>query len=279
MDLALKAPLPADRSLAQVRQHYLVEKAIADRLRAASREERQALYAVMYTELFAQVPDHPRLRRRESAVLTRSANISKLRVVARFLHPEAVFVEFGPGDCRFAVEAARRVRRVIGVDISDQSGSLDQRPDNLQLVVYDGYNLDLPAACADVVFSDQLIEHFHPEDTRLHFELAHRLLRPGGRYVFRTPHAFTGPHDVSRYFCDEPQGFHLKEWTYRELGDLLREVGYADRYGLWRLRGRYFRLPFAYYATVERVLAGRPKAQKRLLARYLIRELCMVAER
>ena len=69
----------------------------------------------------------------------------------------------------------------------------------------------------DIVFSDQLIEHFHPEETELHFRLVNRILKKGGKYIFRTPHALTGPHDISKYFCDEPEGFHLKEWTFSEL--------------------------------------------------------------
>ena len=57
--------------------------------------------------------------------------------------------------------------------------------------------------------------------------LAHRLLRPRGRYIFATPHRFSGPHDISRYFSDEPRGFHLKEWTYGELAKVAAAAGFS----------------------------------------------------
>jgi SAM-dependent methyltransferase len=106
------------------------------------------------------------------------------------------------------------------------------------LVVYDGYHLDLPDHCADLLFSYQFIEHLHPDDVLLHFQLAHRLLRPGGKYIFATPHRFSGPHDISRLFSDVPQGFHLKEWTYRELAAVVKAARFSrwHSYRLGRLR-------------------------------------------
>ena len=43
-------------------------------------------------------------------------------------------------------------------------------------------------------------------DTELHFEIVHKILKPGGMYALRTPHRQSGPHDVSRWFADEPEG-------------------------------------------------------------------------
>ncbi|MBL8058949.1 MAG: class I SAM-dependent methyltransferase [Anaerolineales bacterium] len=276
--MQLHAPLPPDRTVEQVWNHYQVEKALAARLKAADREGRRAIYATMYTELFAQVPDHPRLTRRSSEALTRAANFIKYQLVKPFLTPETVFVEIGPGDCRFAAEMAGRVRQVIGIDISDQSGQQPQLPANFRLVVYDGYHLEL-SEVADVVFSDQLVEHLHPDDVQLHFELMRRLLRPGGRYVFRTPHAYDGPHDVSRYFADEPEGFHLKEWTYGELAALLGRLGYTRLEGLFRIKGRYFRLPLAAFTAVEQIARWLPRPARKTLAYWLIREIALAAQK
>lgn len=61
--MELLRPLPPHRTRKQVENHYLVEKAIAERLKAASREERRLIYSTTYDELFARVPDHPRLTR------------------------------------------------------------------------------------------------------------------------------------------------------------------------------------------------------------------------
>lgn len=273
-------PLPPGRTLEQLRNHYLVEKAIAQKLMGSTREDRKKIYATMYDELFARVPDHPRLTRRTNSGATSEENQVKLELVGRHLDPSKVFLEYAPGDCRFAIDVAPRVKHAYGLDISDQRRPGERTPDNFELIIYDGYYLDaIPDGSVDVIFSDQLIEHFHPEDTRLHFELAHRLLKDGGIYVFRTPHILTGPHDVSLYFSDEPECFHLKEWTYREIRSLLRGIGYSA-FTPWQYRHRIrkaYRLPYAYFATMEAALGSLPKRRIRRLAQYLVPQLFGVA--
>lgn len=190
--MKLKTPLPPDRTLDQIRNHYEVEKAIATRLKRASREERKNIYRTMYDELFTRVPDHPRLKRDRSPELIELSNRKKLAVVKRFTGRDTVFVEFAPGDCRFAMEIARHTGTVYAIDISDQRGRIESLPDNLKLIVYDGYQLDMADESADVVFSDHLIEHIHPDDVMLHFALVRRILKTGGVYIFRTPHSYGG---------------------------------------------------------------------------------------
>ena len=180
-----------------------MEKAIAERLKKANREERKLIYATMYDDLFSQVPDYPRLTRREDKELTVRANKPKLALVSRFLDKSTVFAEFAPSDCRFAVEVAKYVKYVYGIDISDQKGQTNNMPDNFKLIIYDGYDLgEIEDNSIDIIFSDQLIEHLYPKDTKFHFELAYRILKKGGKYIFCTPHAFSGPHDISKYFSD-----------------------------------------------------------------------------
>ena len=47
------------RTREELRQHYDVERELADRLRTASKDERRTLYAEVYDELFKRVPLHP----------------------------------------------------------------------------------------------------------------------------------------------------------------------------------------------------------------------------
>ena len=170
-------------------------------------------------------------------------------------------------------------KRITGIDISDQRGAWEGEPANFRLVLYDGYELPVPEGSQDVVFSDQLIEHLHPEDTALHFRLVHRMLAPGGVYVFRTPHALCGPHDVSRFFSDAPEGFHLKEWTYREIAPLLREAGFRLPRAFWNARGARVRTPFAAAVAAERGLARLPPALRRRVSRLVLPNLCVAAFR
>ena len=79
--------------------------------------------------------------------------------------------------------------------------------------------------------SNQVIEHLHPEDLEAHLRGAYSILKGGGRYVFCTPHRYTGPHDVSRVFkTDEPKGMHLREYTYQELVEAVKRAGFSRIY-------------------------------------------------
>lgn len=215
------------RPLERIRHQYEVEKELARRLLHSTRAERPKLFATLYEELFRRVPDHPRLTRRDTPEQSHAAVAGRLALLRGLLAPDKTFLEFAPGDCRLAFEVCAHARSVTGVDISDQTNPADRRPENFRLVVYDGYALDVPDDSVDVVFSYQFIEHLHPDDVMPHFELARRILRPGGVYVFSTPHAFSGPHDVSRFFSDEPEGFHFKEWTFTEMAALLGRAGFS----------------------------------------------------
>jgi len=278
--LELKQPLPAGRTYDSVLRHFEVERSIAERLKAATRAGRKAIYETMYDELWAQVPDHPRLTRREDPLETRRRIERLLPLVQCLVRPSSVYLEFAPGDCRFAFEVARHVAQAYGVEISDQTGPSARFPANFRLVIYDGYDLDLPDESVDVVYSDQLIEHLHPEDTELHFRLVRRLLRPGGRYLFRTPHRHSGPHDVSQFFSDEPQGFHLKEWTYGELTRLLSAVGYRSVSGcFWAGGRRLIRLPRLVFAGCETISGRLPRVWARRLDRGFPRGITMIARK
>jgi SAM-dependent methyltransferase len=215
------------RSKAQLRHHFEVERELASRLKAATRLERPTLYAVLYEELFKRVPDHPRLTRRDTPEESKRAVNARLNFVKHLLTPATVFLEIAPGDCRFAFEVATHAGRVIGLDISDQTGGLSPPP-NFELVVFDGIHLEFAPNSVDVAFSFQFLEHIHPEDVPSHFQAVHRFLKTSGVYVFDTPHRFTGPHDISRGFTDEPEGFHLKEWTYRELAAIAEAAGFTN---------------------------------------------------
>lgn len=279
-ELKLLKPLPEGRSYEQVRNHYLVEMEIAQRLKQASREERKAIYATMYDELFNKVPDHPRLTIRNDPHLTRIAVAGKMAVLLPFLNPETVFAEFAAGDCKLTFAVAGKVKKAYGVEISDQRDLHDTPPQNFQLIIYDGYTIDqIPPGSVDVIFSNNLIEHLHPEDTRDHFLLVHGLLVDGGRYIFRTPHAFLGPTDISQYFSEVPRGFHLKEWTYTELRRLLMGMGYSQIHVYWNAKTIHLRLPYGYFWLCERFLRILPRQLMRKLSYYLLPRIMCAAIR
>lgn len=274
---ALRRPLPPNRTFEQLKNHFEVERALALKLKKASREERKRIYGTMYDELFQKVPDHPRLTSRENPQMIDAANRSKFALIKRFIHRETVFVEFAPGDCRFAMSLCSRVKWVYGVDISDQRGAGITCPENFKLIIYDGYNLELDDASVDIVFSDQLIEHLHPEDTIDHFRLVKRILKKNGVYVFRTPHRYSGPHDISGYFSDVPQGFHLKEWTYAELSRLLESLSFASWRGIYQIRGYCAEMPLMWFSMAESVLGMLPGHWRVALTPHILRGIAIAA--
>lgn len=276
--LRLRQPLPGSRSYAQILHHYQVEKALADQLKATDRAGRVRIYQTMYDILFREVPDHPRLSRRHDEHASEHANRGKLALLRPVLAPDHIVLEFGSGDCAFMAMLSAQVRQTVAVDISDQRDRERCFPDNLRHVVYDGFDLDcIQPGSVDVAFSDQLIEHLHPEETAAHLRLVARLLKPGGCYVLNTPHPMNGPHDVSKYFSDVAQGFHLKEWTFTELAALLRDSGFSRIHARWTARRINFPLPMGLVRLMEAGLARLPSAWARCLSRYALPTVAIVA--
>lgn len=261
------------------RRRFEVERRLADRLRESTREERLAIYPRLYDDYFRECPDHPRLTRRETPAERDAAVAARMRLLRPFLALDKRFVEFAPGDCRLAFEVAKEVRSVVGIDISDQSGAAAERPENFRMVVYDGFDLETAGLEADLVFSYQFIEHLHPDDVDHHFALAAQVVRPGGQYVFSTPHAFSGPHDVSRRFSDVPLGFHLKEWTYGELFALVRRHGFRRWYTFRFGRPRPGAVFNGMTLAAEWAFGRLPRKLQRRWSQRLFQGIAMVAER
>ena len=278
--MKLKKKLPTDRTFEQIKNHYEVEKAIALRVKNSTREERAALFPHIYEEIFEKVPDHPRLKAREGASESDARRLAKLRLVKNYLKTSDTYAEFGPGDCRFASAVAPFVEHVYAVDISDQRGEALKTAENFSLIIYDGCHLDLKDASIDVVFSDQLIEHLLPEEVESHFALVRRILKNDGVYIVSTPHAFFGPHDVSGYFSDVPEGLHFKEWTYSEIAGTLKRLSYSVRHGFIRRGKKYRRIPLGYFLFMETLLGhlpAKPRGRRFLSRFFLPRNLVIIA--
>jgi len=267
----------AQRTPERLRHHFEVEKELAHHMRQSTQKERTELFKTLYTQLFERVPDHPRLTRRETPESSRRKVDSQLRLLRPFLRKDSVFLEFAPGDCRLASAVAKEVCSVVGVDISDQRSNGEQFPANLELIVYDGYNLSVADATTDVVFSYQFLEHLHPEDVDAHFAMARRLLKPGGVYVFDTPHRFSGPHDISRHFGNELVCFHFQEWTSREMRQLLKKHGFSQS-SVYRF-GRPLSSPFLNRVNdfIELAVGWLPAPLRQKISMRLFPSVTMVA--
>src|SRR5882757_3040471 len=84
-----------ERSAARIREHYLVERQLAARLKEASKEERKSLYTQAYDELFRRIPDHPQISIKVSPESSRLDVRRQLAFIGRFLRPGQTFLEIG----------------------------------------------------------------------------------------------------------------------------------------------------------------------------------------
>ena len=254
------------RSVARLRAHFDIERELALRLRDASRGERRVLYAAVYDELFRRVPDHPQLLKRTSGEERQRDVDGQMRLLGRFLHPAASLIEIGPGDCALAIAACRQVRTVFAVDVSAEIAPRSGLPPNFELHLSDGVSVPHPPGGADIIYSNQLMEHLHPEDALEQLRNIHAALAPGGRYLCVTPNRLTGPHDISRYFGEEARGFHLKEYSARELMALFRQAGFERPEVHALIHGRYRRVPAWMVSPLEGLLEHSPAPLRRKLA-------------
>ncbi len=263
------------RATDRLRAHYEVERELGDRLRRAPAAERRALYAKVYDELYARVPDHPQLTRKSSVERSETAVTAQYRLLRRFLTRESTFLEIGAGDCAVSLRACADAGQVIAADVSDAITSGEKRPSNFRLVLFDGCELGLPDASVDVAYSNQVIEHLHPEDAVTQLRSILRVLKPGGAYVCVTPNRVNGPHDVSRFFDKEATGFHMKEYTHGELAALMRQVGFVDPQAVVGVKGKFAAVPVPVMRAVDAGASLLPRALRRRLD-FLLERLLMV---
>jgi len=268
-------PEPGERrTLERLRQHYEIEKALTARLMQADREERKKLYAEVYDELCRRVPDHILLARKADSQDARREVSYNVALLRPFLKPDSVFVEIGAGDCALSFEIAKRVAKVIALEVSSEISRSDDAPANFELIIYEGIHLPLAESSVDVVFSNHLMEHLHPDDAADQLASIFRVLKPRGVYVCVTPNRLRGPHDVSRYFDETPTCFHLREYANTDLARLLTSCGFRPVTSYASAKGRYFRMPRLLITLLESFLDLLPyRFRKRLANTKLLRPL------
>jgi SAM-dependent methyltransferase len=253
-EMRIKLPKSEKRTPEQIREHYEIEKELADKLRRAPREERRYLYSSLYDELYRRVPFHPQLTRKLSPAGTKYIVASQMRFLHSFLNKERTFLEVGPGDCALSFEVSKFVKQVYAVDVSDEITKASTAPENFQLFLSDGCSVPVPSNSINLAYSYNLMEHLHPDDAIDQLRHIYKALVPGGAYICVTPNRITGPHDVSRFFDDLATGFHLKEYSTAELSDLFGKIGFSRVTTYIGAKGHYVGFPVFPIALCETLL-------------------------
>jgi SAM-dependent methyltransferase len=250
----------------QIREHYEIEKKLATRLRNSTSKERQTLYTSLYDELFRSVQDHPQLTMDSASDESIRKVAYEIRHLREFLTSGTTFLEIGPGDCALSFEVAKIVKIVYAIDVSEEITRNLSYPLNFKLILSDGASIPVPAGSVDVAYSNQLMEHLHPEDAQKQLRNICNALAPGGIYICVTPNRFNGPHDVSMYYDRVATGFHLKEYTVTELCHLFQLSGFSRVKILVPLKKIRVFLPVFPVKICEKILSVLPYSFRKSLA-------------
>ena len=171
-------------------------------------------------------------------------------------------LEIGCGNGELAIGLAKNGYECLGVDVSatriDRLSQLKIEGASFDRV--EGSKLPFPDNSFDVVVSMQLFEHLHPDDAVIHLKEVLRVLKDGGRYILETPNKFIGPGDVSRFFVDKPEGFHLREYSVNDLASLFLASGYSDVKVILRYKRRVGRI---WAVALEKIWSELPKNFRR----------------
>lgn len=265
------------RTIERLRAHFEIEVELANRLRNASKEQRATLYSIVYDELFRRVPDHPQLTQKSSEGASSRDISAHLETLKSLLRKGSTFLEIGPGDCALSFQIAKFAKQVYAVDVSDEITKSSVAPQNFKLAISDGCSIPVSENSIDVAFSDQLMEHLHPDDALEQLKNIHRALAPGGVYVCITPSRLDGPHDISKYFESSARGFHLKEYTIEELNALFKKVGFSKVRQSIGGKGKFLSISVLPSIICERLLAIFPyRMRKSLAARFPFRTMLAI---
>jgi SAM-dependent methyltransferase len=266
-----------ERTLERIRAHYEVERELADRLRHSTLEQRRDLYGELYDELLRRVPDHPRLVRKADPAESR-LKVEELQcLLARFLGPATAFLEIGAGDCSLSLSVAGRVKKCFALEVSREILDGVRPAPNMELVLSNGREIPLPDGSVTFAYSNQVIEHVHPDDAEAQMRSIYRVLAKGGRYLCITPNRISGPHDVSMYFDAVATGMHIKEYSLGDLDALFRRVGFTRTEAWVGLHRRYASVPIRLLRLLESSLDILPAALRKRLGRLpVLRNLLFV---
>ena len=265
----IKIPAGERRTVDQLKKAYEIEKELSSEQRDADKEQRKKAYTAAYNEWNARVFHDQHLSPSNGVKGYRRAVLDQMKMLKRFLRPNYSFLEIGPGDCGLVVEMAKLVKEVYAVDVARRPEDSCPLPLHGKFIITDGCSIPLPPESIDIAYSNQVLEHLHPEDVGEQLGNIYDVLTPGGIYLCVTPNRFYGPHDISGYFDEVASGFHIKEYTVTELVEIFKKTGFSKCRLLIGAGGYYITCPTYPVRWIERLLNKLPHSLSRKISFFL----------
>ncbi|MBL7738945.1 MAG: class I SAM-dependent methyltransferase [Chitinophagaceae bacterium] len=243
-------------------QHFVLEKKLANELRQSTLQDRRILYKRVYNDLFTTYPEVT-----HGVDATPEARMNwQLKLLKRLFDKNKVLMEIGAGDCLLSKELAKHYKKIVAYEVADSIPFVEGKPENFELKIFNGFDMTEPANAYDIIYSNQVFEHLHPDDTIPLLRAYHTYLKEDGQLVIVTPHRLTGPHDISRDFCENAEGFHLKEYTYKEMRAQLKATGYHKVKGyIGYSKLGYIGLNISFMVFIENMYKACPSFLKKKL--------------
>lgn len=258
------------RTPKQIQHQYEVEKELGNRLRRANQQERVHLYTAVYDEFYQRVPHQSQVTRKSDNRAQAAAASTQVKLLRPFLNADKTFLEVGAGDCAVSLEVAKFAKHVYAVEASTVISAADETPANFELIITDGSSIDVPPNSVDVAYSNQVMEHLHPEDAEIQLQAIYNALKPNGIYICITPNGLFGPHDISKTFDDIARGLHLKEYTPDGIMTLFKSTGFTHFSTFFGAKGHYLRMPYLFAKPIEWVSKLLPHKWRKKLAAWRV---------
>jgi ubiquinone/menaquinone biosynthesis C-methylase UbiE len=258
--------LEEQRTIEQLKEHYEIEKELALKLYKSTKEERRTLYTDVYNELFARVKNHPQLMYKSSTEDSLLRVTQEIKNIQPYINKDSTFLEIGAGDCALSIKISELVKTVYAIDVSDAITKDLEKPTNFQLILSDGTSIPIPENSVSFAYSNQLMEHLHPDDAFEQLKNIYKALTKNGTYMCITPNSINGPHDISKYFETVARGFHLKEYSVTELSNLFSDVGFSKVRLLVSLKQFRIHLPVFFMKLLEKLLNILPYSLKKSIS-------------
>tara|TARA_B100001287_G_scaffold238699_1_gene212268 strand:- start:4791 stop:5651 length:861 start_codon:yes stop_codon:yes gene_type:complete len=255
----------------QIFKMYESEIKNSNRLRISDPIKRKKLYEKVYEDYYSELPFHPAFKLKEDKKTRQNRlefQICKLRPL---LNKNENFVEVGAGDCSLSINIAPYVSKVYALEISETYATQEKTlPDNLEIKIFDGFKFPFNESEIDFVYSNQLMEHLHPDDAIDQLKSIYFSLKKGGKYMCITPNRLIGPGDITGFFGNEALGFHLKEYTDLELRLILKSIGFKKIKFQALIKGKSIYIPFLIKWSIEKYFSKISKKKREKLLNYRI---------